>query len=222
MLGRAGRGEGNEGWGIIICPEYEKEKWTKGIDKSSKATSAISNCLIEVILAEISLHNIKSRDEAKHWYSRTFQAFCNQENQSITTKIDEAISFLLEEGLALTGDDGALEISKFGSACIRLMTDIESSIQLIKSLSLITPTEDIEWNEMQVVHAVSKALRAENISHLQEIELFQALANECIEKYKLKTAGDPPRVAESYIFRLTTIQQAEGKKSPKRAFNCQR
>ena len=46
---------------------------------------------------------------------------------------------------------------------------------------------------MQVVHAVSKALRAENIFHLQEIESFQALANECIEKYKLQTAEDPPR-----------------------------
>lgn len=193
MLGRAGRGEGVDGWGIIVCPEYEKEKWVQSVDKSSKVKSAISDSLIEVILAEISLTNIKSRDEAKHWYLRTFQAFCNQENQSATNKIDKAISFLLKEGLALTGEDGGLKISKFGSACIRLMTDIESSIQLIRSLPLIAPTENVEWNEMQLVHAVSKVLRTENFTHLLENDSFKLLATECIEKYKLQTKGETPR-----------------------------
>lgn len=71
-------GEGNEGWGIIICPEYEREKWCEGIDKSSQVKSAMSNKLVEVILAEVALRNIQSGSEAKAWYSKTFQSFCDQ------------------------------------------------------------------------------------------------------------------------------------------------
>ena len=42
MLGRAGRKPGEEGFGIIICPEYELEKWRQGIEKSSKVKSVLS------------------------------------------------------------------------------------------------------------------------------------------------------------------------------------
>lgn len=185
MLGRAGRGEGNEGWGIIICPEYEKEKWSEGIDKNSKVESAMSNKLIDVILAEISLKNIQSSSEAKAWYSKTFQAFCDQSTQDIEEKLESTISFLLKEGLVLLGEDGGLEVSKFGSACIRLMTDIDSSIQLVNALRSITPTEDIEWNERQLILAVSQSMRCEDFSALKELQSFQDIARECIDRYRL-------------------------------------
>ena len=73
MLGRAGRKPGEEGFGIIICPEYELEKWSQGIEKSSEVKSVLSAKLIEIILAEIALNNIKSSNEAKSWYLQTFK-----------------------------------------------------------------------------------------------------------------------------------------------------
>ncbi|MEA5392114.1 DEAD/DEAH box helicase [Cyanobium gracile UHCC 0139] len=185
MLGRAGRGEGNEGWGIIICPEYEKEKWSEGIEKSSRVKSGMSNKLVEVILAEIALQNIQSGNEAKTWYSKTFQAFCDQESREIEHKIEKTISFLLQEGLVLLGDDGGLEVSNFGFACIRLMTDIDSSINLVKTLHSITPSQDIQWNEMQLVLAVSQAIKCEEFSALKELASFAEIANACISRYRL-------------------------------------
>mgnify|MGYP006279919749 CR=1 FL=1 len=201
MLGRAGRGEGNEGWGIIICPEYEREKWCEGIDKSSKVKSAMSTKLPEVILAEIALQNIKSGGEAKAWYSRTFQAFCDQGCEEIELQIDKTITYLLQEGLVLHGRDGGLEISKFGAACIRLMTDINSSIDLIKALHRITPTQDIEWNEMQLVLAVAKVIRCEDYTAMKELESFTNIARECISRYRLPESGSMPE----YLLNLIAI-----------------
>jgi len=192
MLGRAGRGEGNEGWGIIICPEYEKEKWSEGIDKNSKVKSAMSNKLVDVILAEISLKNIQSSSEAKAWYSKTFQAFCDRTSQEIEHKLEDAISFLLQEGLVLLGGDGGLEVSRFGSACIRFMTDIDSSIKLVNALRSMTPTEDIEWNEMQLILAVSQAMKCEDFSALKEVQSFKDIANECIGRYRLSKNDSMP------------------------------
>lgn len=201
MLGRAGRGEGNEGWGIIICPEYEREKWSETIDKNSKVKSVMSNKLVDVILAEISLKNIQSSSEAKAWYSKTFQAFCDQGTQDIEKKLESTISFLLQEGLVLLGEDGGLEVSKFGSACIRLMTDIDSSIQLVNALRCITPTEDIEWNERQLILAVSQAMRCEDFSALKELSSFKKIAHDCIDRYRLTKNSATP----DYILNLIAI-----------------
>lgn len=201
MLGRAGRGEGNEGWGIIICPEYEREKWREGIDRSSKVKSAMSNKLIEVILAEIALQNIQSGNEAKAWYSKTFQAFCNQKSSEIELEIDKTISFVLQEGLVVHGVDGGLEVSKFGAACIRLMTDINFSINLIKALRCITPTQDIEWNEMQLIRAVSQAIKCEDFTALEESKSFSDIASECISRYRLEENNAMP----DYLLNLIAI-----------------
>lgn len=201
MLGRAGRGEGNEGWGIIICPEYEREKWCEGIDKSSKVKSAMSTKLTEVILAEIALQNIKSGSEAKAWYSKTFQAFCDQKLEKIELEIDKTITFLLQEGLVLHGHDGGLEVSKFGAACIRLMTDINSSINLVKALHCINPAQDIEWNEMQLVLAVSQVVRCEDYTAMKELESFTDIARECISKYRLSGNSSMP----DYLLNLIAI-----------------
>lgn len=201
MLGRAGRGEGNEGWGIIVCPEYEKEKWSEGIDRSSKVESGMSNKLTEVLLAEIALQNIQSGNEAKAWYSKTFQAFCDQKSHNTDTKIEKTISFLLKEGLVLHGEHGGLIVSKFGSACIRLMTDIESSIDLVKALRRIIPTEDVEWNEMQLVLAVSQAIRCEDFSAMKELASFTSIAKECVRRYRLTENGSMPE----YLLNLIAI-----------------
>lgn len=201
MLGRAGRGEGNEGWGIIICPEYEREKWCEGIDKSSQVKSAMSNKLVEVILAEIALRNIQSGSEAKEWYSKTFQSFCDQKSTEIELNIDKTMSFLLTEGLVLLGADGGLEVSKFGAACIRLMTDINSSIDLVKALQYITLTQDIEWNEMQLVLAVSQVIKCEDYTAIKELGSFSVIAGECIRKYRLPENGSLP----DYLLNLIAI-----------------
>lgn len=201
MLGRAGRGEGNEGWGIIICPEYEREKWCEGIDKSSQVKSAMSNKLVEVILAEIALRNIQSGSEAKAWYSKTFQSFCDKKSTEIELDIDKTISFLLTEGLVRLGEDGGLEVSKFGAACIRLMTDINSSIDLVKALQRITLTQDIEWNEMQLVLAVSQVIKCEDYTAMKELKSFSVIAGECIRKYRLPGNGSLP----DYLLNLIAI-----------------
>ena len=201
MLGRAGRGEGNEGWGIIICPEYEREKWCEGIDKSSQVKSAMSNKLVEVILAEIALRNIQSGSEAKAWYSKTFQSFCDQKSTEIEQKIDKTISFLLTEGLVLLGADGGLEVSKFGAACIRLMTDINSSIDLVKALQNITLTQDIEWNEMQLVLAVSQVIKCEDYTAMKELGSFSSIAGECVRRYRLPENNSLP----DYLLNLIAI-----------------
>ena len=61
MLGRAGRIYGSEGWGYLVCPSYEFEKWEKEIGiKSSDVNSVIDQHLPDVLLAEFFLENIKS------------------------------------------------------------------------------------------------------------------------------------------------------------------
>ena len=168
---------------------------------NQEVKSAMSNKLIEVVLAEIALNNIQAGNEAKAWYSKTFQAFCNQKSSEIELDIDKAISFLLQEGLVVHGVDGGLEVSKLGSACIRLMTDINSSINLVKALRCIVPTQDIEWNEMQLVLAVSQAIRCEDFTALKEGKSFSDLASECISRYRLAENNAMP----DYLLNLIAI-----------------
>ena len=193
MLGRAGRKPGEEGFGIIICPEYELEKWSEGIEKSSEVKSVLSAKLIEIILAEIALNNIKSSNEAKSWYLQTFQAFCNQDSLNTGKRIDETISYLLKEGLIKLGEDGGLIISTFGEACIRLMTDIECSIKLIKSLRTITSSSEASWNEMQLIRAVALSMNSNNYTGLENIQSYKDIAEEFIKKYKINKEDETPK-----------------------------
>ena len=67
------------------------------------------------------------------------------------------------------GEDGGLIISTFGEACIRLMTDIECSIKLIKSLRTITSSSEASWNEMQLIRAVALSM---NSTSMQALKTF--------------------------------------------------
>ena len=108
-------------------------------------------------------------------------------------RIDETISYLLKEGLIKLGEDGGLIISTFGEACIRLMTDIECSIKLIKSLRTITSSSEASWNEMQLIRAVALSMNSNNYTGLENIQSYKDIAEEFIKKYKINKEDETPK-----------------------------
>jgi replicative superfamily II helicase len=102
MIGRAGRPQYDErGFGWIIAPHQRTEEFAQMLRAGRPIRSQLLKTLSEHVNAEISLGTIKSRADAKKWFSGTF---CYVQDPQSSALLDEQVNSLVEQGFAVESD----------------------------------------------------------------------------------------------------------------------
>lgn len=102
MIGRAGRPQYDErGFGWIIAPLERTEEFTQMLRAGRPIRSQLHKTLSEHMNAEISMGTIKSREDAKKWFSGTF---CYVQDPQSSALLDEHVNSLIEQEFAVETD----------------------------------------------------------------------------------------------------------------------
>ena len=111
MIGRAGRPQYDErGFGWIIAPNERTEEFAQMLRAGRPIRSQLQKTLSEHLNAEISIGTIKSRSDAKKWFSGTF---CFVQDQESSALLYAHVDSLIEEGFA-GESDGVLVSTDLG------------------------------------------------------------------------------------------------------------
>jgi replicative superfamily II helicase len=103
MIGRAGRPQYDDyGFGWIIAPHERTEEFTQMLRAGRPIHSQLQKTLNEHLNAEISMGTIKSRADAKKWFSGTF---CFVQDPQSSAMLDDHVDSLIEQGFAGESDD---------------------------------------------------------------------------------------------------------------------
>ncbi len=170
MLGRAGRIYGSEGWGYLICPSYEFDKWSQQIGiKTSEIKSVLDQHLSDVILAEFYLRNLKNEKDSFEFYKRSLRAYqTGKDNQSIINEVSNAIDFLINNDFLERRKEDELITTEVGEATIQLMVNSNIAVSLIKSCSQISIPPSYRDAEIKILKILSDALPSNTIFKIDE------------------------------------------------------
>ena len=161
MLGRAGRTHDSEGWGYLVCPSYEYNKWKDDIGvKTSNVNSVIDKHLPDVLLAEFFLENINCERDAFDFYKRSFRTYQSKKDETtILKEVSNSIDFLLSNDfLERRKDDDRLIPTEVGKASIQFMVDTNIAVSLINSCSKIVFPNSYKEAEKQLIKILADAL----------------------------------------------------------------
>ncbi|MBO0981612.1 DEAD/DEAH box helicase [Microbacterium sp. SD291] len=153
MFGRAGRaGQEPEGFGFMLVPRADEAAWKVKLSDGYAANSRITTQLGDAILAELLLGSVVDRSSARSWFEQTLAFAQNR----AAADIDEVIDNLLQRGFA-TEIDGQLTPTEIGMLTSRLMIDVESAGELLRTLAALPLPASADEAEELVVQAVATA-----------------------------------------------------------------
>lgn len=158
MFGRAGRaGHEAEGFGYLLVPRDEHDVWAAKLGQGYEARSRVGARLGDAILAEMLLGSITDRAGARAWFEQTLAFAQRRTAVDLEATVDE----LVRRGFA-SETDGVLAVTELGALTSRLMIDVASAGEMLRTLAeLPHPTSANEAEELllQAVAVSARGLR---------------------------------------------------------------
>ncbi|WP_417563410.1 DEAD/DEAH box helicase [Microbacterium sp.] len=154
MFGRAGRaGQEPEGFGFMLVPRADEAAWKVKLADGYAANSRIATQAGDAILAELLLGSVVDRASARSWFEQTL-AFA--QNRS-SVDIDDAVDALVRRGFA-SEIDGELAPTEIGALTSRLMIDVESAGEMLRTLGELPMPATADEAEELVLQTIATAV----------------------------------------------------------------
>lgn len=156
MLGRAGRaGKEPEGFGYLLVPRDRETEWRAKLTEGYRVKSQLVGQIGDVLLAEILLGSITSREDAQIWFKGTFAYAQSSNLHDVGAVIDELVKHRL-----VADQNGTLTITDLGKLTARLMIGVSAACGILDSLGALGfPTQALEA-ENQVLALIVNSVPA--------------------------------------------------------------
>jgi len=158
MFGRAGRiGAGEtEGWSYLVVDEHQRAAWQTRLVAGYSVYSRIHESLPDHVLAEVLQGRITCLADAEAWWVETL---AHAQGDDALQPVQDAVSFLVDEGHLAARPDGALAITELGRLTARMMVSTHAGHRLRYALRLLPPPPDPDAAEDALTLVLSVAVR---------------------------------------------------------------
>ncbi|MBB5953640.1 superfamily II DNA/RNA helicase [Saccharothrix tamanrassetensis] len=158
MFGRAGRiGAGEtEGWSYLVVDEHQRAAWQTRLVAGYSVYSRIHESLPDHVLAEVLQGRITSLADAEAWWVETL---AYAQGDDALQPVQDAVSFLVDEGHLTARPDGALAITDLGRLTARMMVSTHAGHRLRYALRLLPVPPDPDAAEDALTLVLSVAVR---------------------------------------------------------------
>ncbi len=158
MFGRAGRiGAGEtEGWSYLVVDEHQRAGWQARLVAGYSVYSRIHESLPDHVLAEVLQGRITSLADAEAWWVETL---AYAQGDDALQPVQDAVTFLVDEGHLTTRPDGGLAITDLGRLTARMMVSTHAGHRLRFALGLLPVPADPDAAEDALTLVLSVAVR---------------------------------------------------------------